>query len=142
MKYFKHSTTLRFEPSCRDMIDKYGLEGYGLYCLLLETAAESVEVKNVTPVTSESVEQLSKYFRNKNLAEMIQYAIDEKILKPAGDKIIFEKVLTLLDEYLSKSSTMRESLEEYRNKEEKHEIKTANDADIDEDLTLLKRLLI
>jgi len=116
MKYFKHFTTVRFQPDCRKMIEKFGLQGYGLYVLFMETAAESVEAKKVDPRLSESVEDLASYFHKDTaeIAEMTAYALAENIIQMDEGHLICEKVLELLDEYLSKSSTMRESMEIYK----------------------------
>lgn len=115
MKYFTHMTNLRFTPDSRKMIKKFGLEGYGLYVVFLETAAETVSTKTVDPRLSEGIEDLADYFHkdSKDIAEMAAYALAENIIQMDGEHIICKKVHELLDEYLSKSSVMRSSLEEY-----------------------------
>lgn len=119
MKYFTHMTNLRFEPESRKMIKQYGIAGYGFYCALLESAAESVTAKRPEPCLSEGIEDLAEYFDMKPelAAEMISYALDKNIIQK-DDHIVCLKVHELLDEYLSKSSKMRESLKEYGPTEE------------------------
>ena len=116
MKYFTHRTTLRFEPESRKMIRKFGLEGYGLYLVFLETAAETVSTKTVDPRLSESIEDLADYFNkdSEDIAEMAAYALAENIIQMDNEHIICKKVHELLDEYLSKSSVMRSSLDIYK----------------------------
>jgi len=115
VKYLKHFTTLRFEPESRKMIKEYGLEGYGLYLIFLETAAENVEAKKVDPRLSESIEDLAEYLKvdPDKMAEMVAYALAKEVIQMDGEHIVCKKVHDLLDEYLSKSSTMRASMEEY-----------------------------
>lgn len=116
MKYFKHMTSLRFEPEARKMIRKYGLEGFGLYIVFLETASESIDPKKVEPKLSESVADIAEYFnlRPERVKEMFAYALDAGILQSADNQYLCEKVHELLDEYSAKSSIMRESLEVYK----------------------------
>ncbi len=48
MQYFKHQANMRHDIKIKRLINKYGLEGYGLYNLIVESITESLSTAEPT----------------------------------------------------------------------------------------------
>ena len=51
MRWFKHLSVARNDPTMRLLLAEFGFEGYGLYWTILEIIAENLDNKNITSAT-------------------------------------------------------------------------------------------
>ena len=74
MKWWKHESNLRYTPALKRIIRKHGLEGYGLYIIIMEMFTELEKKPDLAKVASEY---------NINLKKVVNIASDiDKAFNP------------------------------------------------------------
>lgn len=69
MKFFKHMSTMRNDPKIKRLISRYGLKGYGLYCIILESIVDRIEQDSPIPDLEENSEDIASFY-NENTSEV------------------------------------------------------------------------
>ena len=107
MRWLKHLTNSNRDEKLRRIQDEFGLEGYGLYWIILETIAEKLD-KNNCPSMELSVQNWKKItgVSAKKLRNFLVFAQDLEIfsIKNSQNTVTIEchNLLKYRDEYTSR----------------------------------------
>lgn len=118
MQYFKHQSNMRHDIKIRRLISKYGLEGYGLYNLVIESITESLSTKNPLPDLQETSSDIAEFYNGNTtkIDEMMEYMIDKGLfsLDEISGHIICSKVYNFLDTSQTRSKELRDMIRAYK----------------------------
>lgn len=111
MKWFKHGSNMRNDTKLRRVINKYGLEGYGLYNLIVESIVESLDNENPLPILEENIEDIAEFYNSNTtkISEMISFMVNQGLFEFTENK---EIVCTKVYKHLQASQTRSEALRE------------------------------
>lgn len=122
MKYFKHFSDMRHDPKIRRLISKYGLEGYGLYNLIIESIAGSVETNNPLPFLEESCEDIADFYNanSSKVDEMVRFMIQQGLLsiETVDKRIACFKIYKYFEQSQTRSEQIRNLIESFKNESE------------------------
>lgn len=118
MLYFKHHSNMRHDLKIKRVISRYGLEGYGLYCLILESITESLSNDSPMPELSETCEDIAEFY-NGNTArinEIANFMMNQGLfdLSEVDGHIICHKVYKFLDTAATRSDKLRKMISDYK----------------------------
>lgn len=118
MQYFKHHANMRHDIRIKRTISKYGLEGYGLYCLILESITESLSTGSPIPSLQETSEDIAEFY-NGNTAridEIVNYMIGQDLftLDEINGAILCHKLYKFLDTSQTRSEELRNMIKAYK----------------------------
>ena len=107
IRWFKHISTARNDPSMRMLIAEFGYEGYGIYWTVLEKIAENLNSQNGTSATMTAKQWAnSGKISSKKLQKIIEFcAKNEMFSIEIAQKYITincPKLLKYRDEYKRK----------------------------------------
>lgn len=104
MKWFKHDTNAFLDMKLQTIIQKYGMEGYGLYWFCLEHIAQKVEKHNLRFTLEYDATTISRLTNTRK--ELIQNILSDfltlGLFDQYGTHIVCKKMLTRTDEYTQK----------------------------------------
>jgi len=107
MRWFKHLTASNRDENLRRIQDEFGLEGYGLYWIILETIAEKLDKSDCTSMQL-SIQNWKKItgVSAKKLRSFLVFAQELKIFSVEISQNIItigcSKLLKYRDEYTSR----------------------------------------
>ncbi len=118
MQYFKHQSNMRHDIKIKRIISKYGLEGYGLYNLIIESITESLSTDSPLPDLQETCEDIAEFY-NGNTAkinEIMSYMLNQGLfdLDELTGKVLCNKVYKFLDTSQTRSEKVREMIKAYK----------------------------
>ena len=118
MKYFKHMTNMRHDVKIKRLISRYGIEGYGLYNLMLEAIAEKLETDSPVPDLQETCEDMADFY-NGNTAkinEMANFMINQGLfeLDEVTGHMLCQKVYKFLEASQTRSAYLRQMIKAYK----------------------------
>lgn len=118
MQYFKHQSNMRHDIKIRRLIAKFGIEGYGLYNLVLESITESLSTKSPLPDLQETSEDIAEFY-NGNTAkidEIMKYMVVQGLFcfDENSGYIICSKVYNFLDTSQTRSKELRDMIRAYK----------------------------
>jgi hypothetical protein len=118
MQYFKHFGTMRHDIKIKRVISKYGLEGYGLYNLTLESITESLSTDSPLPDLQETCEDIAEFY-NGNTAkinEIMNFMINQGLfdLDEITGRIMCNKLYKFLDTSQTRSVELRAMITGYK----------------------------
>lgn len=104
MKWFKHDTTMHSDAKIKKLRLKYGMEGYGVYCLLLEYIARNIDRNNLTFELEEDAELVSHDtgIHVERIQEMMTYMVNLRLFENDVGVVTCLKLSTRTDEYTQK----------------------------------------
>lgn len=105
MKWFKHDSNASIDAKIEKLIDRYGLEGYGLYFYCLELIARNVEAHNLTFELEHDALLIARrlYMNADEVQSMMSYMVDLGLFElSAGGTVTCLKMATRTDEYTQK----------------------------------------
>lgn len=104
MKWFKHDSNANVDAKLKKLRAKYGLQGYGLYWLILEYIAMNVEKHNLTFELEHDAETLAADtgLHIDVVQEMMTYMVERGLFENASGVITCLKMATRTDEYTQK----------------------------------------
>ena len=118
MQYFKHFTKMRSDTKIRRLFAKYGLEGYGLYNLILESIAESIETESPLPFLEETCDDIALFYNGNSakIDEMVRYMIQEGLVtvETTENRIACYKIYKYLEQSQTRSEKIRELIASYK----------------------------
>ena len=118
MQYFKHFTKMRTDPKVRRLFAKYGLEGYGLYNLILESIAEGIETDSTLPFLEETCDDLALFYNanSSKVEEMVRFMIQNNLLsiETVDKKVACYKIYKYLEQSQTRSEKIRELITAYK----------------------------
>jgi hypothetical protein len=109
---------MRHDLKIKRVISRYGLEGYGLYCLILESITESLSNESPMPELSETCEDIAEFY-NGNTArinEIANFMMNQGLfdLSEVDGHIICHKVYKFLDTSATRSDKLRKMISDYK----------------------------
>ena len=120
MLYFKHFTKMRSDTKVRRLFAKYGLEGYGLYNLIIESIAGSIETENPLPFLEETCDDIATFYNGNStkIDEMVRFMINEGLLEveETDKKIACYKIYGYLEQSQTRSEKIRQLIAAYKDK--------------------------
>lgn len=120
MLYFKHFTKMRADTKVRRLFAKYGLEGYGLYNLIIESIAGSIETENPLPFLEETCDDIATFYNGNStrIDEMVRFMIKEGLLEveETEKKIACYKIYGYLEQSQTRSEKIRQLIAAYKDK--------------------------
>ena len=118
MIYFKHMSNMRHDIKIKRLISKYGIEGYGLYNLILESIVEGISTDSPLPDLQETCEDLAEFY-NGNTAkidEIVRFMISQGLfeVEELTGKILCMKIYKFLEQSQTRSKAIRELIGKYK----------------------------
>lgn len=118
MQYFKHMTNMRNDIKIKRLISKYGLEGYGLYNLVIESVVENITTESPIPELNETCEDIAEFY-NGNTAkinEIMAYMINQGLfeLSEITGRVLCNKVYKFLEQSQTRSKEIRDLISQYK----------------------------
>ena len=109
---------MRSDTKIRRLFAKYGLEGYGLYNLIIESIAGSIETDSPLPLLEETCDDIACFY-NANSAkidEMVRFMIQEGLLsvETTENKVACFKIYAYLEQSQTRSEKIRELIAAYK----------------------------
>ena len=120
MQYFKHMSNMRNDVKIRRIINRYGLEGYGLYCLVLESITESLTTKSPIPDLQETCVDIAEFYKadTTQVNEMMSFMINNGLFEvdEYSQRVVCDKLYKFLEASQTRSTELRQMITEYRNR--------------------------
>jgi len=118
MQYFKHMTSMRHDIKIKRLISKFGLEGYGLYNLIIESIVENISTESPLPELSETCEDMAEFY-NGNTAkinEIVAFMLNQGLfeLNEITGRVLCGKVYKFLEQSQTRSKEIRDLIAQYK----------------------------
>jgi hypothetical protein len=118
MQYFKHMSNMRHDNKVKRLLGKYGLEGYGLYCLITESITEKLSTESPVPDLEETCEDIAEFY-NSNSAkvnEMVHFMINQGLLEVdnISGRVTCLKIFKFLEASQTRSDAIRLLIKNYK----------------------------
>lgn len=118
MLYFKHHSSMRNDIKLKRVISRYGLEGYGLYNLILESITESLSTDSPLPDLQENCEDIAEFY-NGNTAkinEIMNFMINQGLfdIDEITGAVLCSKLYKYLDTSQTRSEKLRQMIKNYK----------------------------
>lgn len=122
MKWFKHYTNASLSHKLNLLRDKYGLEGYARYWLLVELLAEKFDGENTTfEIHPRTLSQQLGYYRHTMTKQWLNYGQTLGLYRAdcSGDVwvIVFDKLLEIKDNHTNNLQAKSKALSPREDKE-------------------------
>lgn len=117
MKWFKHFSSARFDPKVRRLIDKYGIEGYGIYFAVVETIAFQLESTKPIPDIEENSNDIAVFFKmdTVKVEEILHFCIEQGLFELQDNgRITCLKLLAHLDNTMSNNQEIKNILNNFK----------------------------
>lgn len=117
MQWFKHQTNMRNDIKIRRLINRYGIEGYGLYNLILETIVEGLDADSPLPILQETAEDVASFYKSNTtkVEEIIVYMVNQGLFDfNEHNEIVCIKVYKYLQQSQTRSDKIRKMIEYVR----------------------------
>ena len=92
---------MRNDIKIKRIIKKYGLEGYGLYNLIVESIAESLSSDKPMPELEETARDIAEQYNNDtpHIEEIIKYMIDNGLfeISDMNGRLLCKKIYKFID---------------------------------------------
>jgi len=116
--YFKHLSNMRHDPKIRRLISKFGIEGYGWYCLILESISETITTQNPMPELEETSADLADFYNGNSakIDEIVAYMVQSGLLEynEITNQITCHKIYKLLEANQTRSEAIRQLISSYK----------------------------
>lgn len=119
VQWFKHMSSMSFDPKVKRTIRRYGVEGYGLYCYILETIARGLTETSPYPELEEMSEDIAADLKmdSRKVKEITSYMVQQGLFdwRESSNRIVCMKMIDYLDEYhrkKGKASPIRKALQD------------------------------
>lgn len=118
MKYFKHMTNMRNDVKIKRLISRYGIEGYGIYNLMLEAIAEKLETESPIPDLQETCADMADFYNGNTtlINEVANYMINQGLfeLDEITGRMICSKIYKFLESSQTRSPQIRGMISAYK----------------------------
>ena len=118
MQWFKHMSTMRYDVRIQRLIRKHGLEGYGLYNVIIESVVGGLSDQNPLPDLEEESRDIAEYFNSDTakIEDIIHFCIDEGLLDydEVKGRIIAHKVYKYLQQSATSNKKLRNMIANYK----------------------------
>ena len=121
MKYFKHMTNMRHDVKIRRLISRFGIEGYGVYNLMLEAIAEKLESESPVPDFQETFEDMAEFYNGniEKINEIANFMANQGLfeLDELSGRVLCSKMYKFLEASQTRSEYIRKMIKSYKNNE-------------------------
>jgi uncharacterized phage protein (TIGR02220 family) len=118
MKWFKHMTNMRHDVRIKRVIKKYGLKGYGLYTMIIESIAESLTNEAPLPDLEENAQDIAEYFGEDTIAinEMMAFMFNQGLFSQdeVSGRLLCDKIYKFFEKSQTRSLEMRDMIDKYK----------------------------
>ena len=118
MQYFKHMSNMRNDVRIRRLINKYGIEGYGLYNLILESITESLTSQSPLPDLQETSEDIADFYKadTAKINEIMLYMVNGQLFEVdnISGNILCAKIYKFLEANQTRSEEIRRMISSYK----------------------------
>lgn len=130
--YFSHDADMRNDPKIKAVRKKFGLEGYAVWCMLLETLTHSdgfeldwdeLSIELIAPDFDLDFEQLN---------EMVEYFCKLKLVRIEKDVLVCDKLIERFESLLAKRNRQRKSKIDGVSDDDKQVIASENPVSVSE----------
>jgi len=109
---------MRHDRKIKNLIDKYGIEGYGLYNLVLESITEKLCNEKPDPDLEESCEEMARFYNGdtSKINEIASFMINQGLLELSEitTRIECKKIYKYLEQSQTRSDKIRELIKSYK----------------------------
>ena len=128
MRWFKHMSDMRHDVKVDRLISKYGLEGYGLYVLILECISDRLESKSPVPDLEENSLDIARKYSIDTVRceEIMMFCVQQGLFDSdeVTGRIVCHKMYKFLDTSMTGSPELRKMITNYK---EKHDVMICHD---------------
>jgi len=118
MQYFKHMTNMRHDTKIKRLINKYGLEGYGLYNLIIESITENITTDSPIPDLADTCDDIAEFYNGNSakIDEMTRFMCDQGLIEYNNviEKITCLKVYKFLEQSQTRSHEIRSLIANFK----------------------------
>jgi uncharacterized phage protein (TIGR02220 family) len=118
MKWFKHMTNMRHDVRIKRVIKKYGLKGYGLYNMIIESIAESLTNDEPLPDLEENAQDIAEYFGEDTIAinEMMAFMFNQGLFSQdeVSGRLLCDKIYKFFEKSQTRSLEMRQMIDKFK----------------------------
>ena len=122
MQYFKHMSNMRNDVKLRRVITRYGIEGYGLYNIILESITETLTTNSPMPDLQETCADLAQFYNGDTtrIDEMVSFMLHNGLFEvdEISRRITCKKIYKFLEASQIRSIEIREMITKYKHLKE------------------------
>lgn len=124
MKWFKHYSNAKHDPKIRRLINKFGIDGYGLYFAVVESIAFQLETNKPIPDLEENANDIAEFFKMNapRVEEILKYCISPESglfeFDPETNRILCLKLLLHLDNTMCNNPEIKKIINNFKKLEE------------------------
>lgn len=111
-------SNMRHDTKIKRLINKYGLEGYGLYCLILESIVEKLSDTDPNPTLEDTCEDLASFYHNDTtkVNEITCYMVNQGLLEldEVTTRLTCHKIYKFLQQNATSSEKLRNMISNYK----------------------------
>lgn len=131
MQWFKHYSNMRHTVKIKRLISRYGIEGYGLYCIIIESITESLCTKKPLPELDETCEDIATFYNGNtaHINEMMSFMLNNDLfeLNENNGLVMCNSIYELLDASQTRSEEIRLMIKNYKKEFKKLMSQTVRD---------------
>jgi hypothetical protein len=109
---------MRHDIKIKRLINKYGLEGYGLYNLIIESITEKLTTQSPIPDLQETCEDIAEFYNGNTtkVNEIVCFMINQGLLEldELSTRITCHKLYKFLEANQTRSKEIREMIKQYK----------------------------
>lgn len=109
---------MRNDVKIKRLIRKYGLEGYGLYNIIVESIADALTTDSPIPELEETANDLAENYKSDTIRieEMTNFMIEQGLfeINEINGHIICNKIYKFIDKAQTRSEDIRNMIESYK----------------------------
>lgn len=122
MKWFKHMTDMSQDVKVKRIIRKFGVEGYGLYCYILELIVRKLESENPVPDLEETSHDIATDLSmdTVRVEEIMWFCMEQGLFEQdeLTGRLCAHKVYKFLQQSETRSEYLRKMISDYKDKKE------------------------
>jgi hypothetical protein len=111
-------TNMRHDVKMRRLINKFGIEGYGLYCAILESIVETMDTSNPIPDLEENSHDIATFFKmdTVRVEEIMLFCMTQGLFDQdeLTGSLLCHKVYKFLESSQTRSKEMRAMISAYK----------------------------
>ena len=115
MKWFRHHSDLRYDPRVKRLIRKFGIEGYGIYLVILESIAQTLNETDPLPDLKETAEDLADEYEVdiRKIEEITKFCLTQDLLQYSSKMncVIAMRIAELMDDYTGRKKPVLQMID-------------------------------
>ena len=118
MKWFEHQSKMRHDVKLKRVISRYGLEGYGLYNLIIESIVENLETESPMPILEDSISDIAEFYNgnSEKIEEMVNFMVNQGLFDLTLDNdLACIKIYKYIQASQTRSDKIREMIKMFNN---------------------------